>query len=146
MTIDRVSGGALALFALVVLFESRRLPLGSFGNPGPAYFPVVLALLVLAGGVAIAAMGGATPPASGISWSEWRHTVAIFGACAFACLALERLGYRLTIFVALLFLVGAVERKRPLATAVFAAAMAAGTFALFDTLLRVPLPRGPGGL
>jgi hypothetical protein len=91
-------------------------------------------------------MGGATPPARGISWSEWRHTVAIFGTCAFACLALERLGYRLTIFVALLFLVGAVERKRPLATAVFAAAMAAGTFALFDTLLRVPLPRGPGGL
>jgi putative tricarboxylic transport membrane protein len=147
MTTDRVSGVGLALLALFVLEESRRLrlPLGSLGNPGPAFFPGALALLLLGAGVAVALLGGGAARASSIEWSEWRHTVAIFGACAFCCLALERLGYRLTIFAALCFLAGVMERKRPLATVVFSAGMAWGTFSLFDTLLRVPLPRGPFG-
>ena len=35
LTTDRVAGGALALIALVVFWESRKLPLGSLRNPGP---------------------------------------------------------------------------------------------------------------
>ena len=147
LSVDRVAGAALALFALIVLWESRRLPLGSLSNPGPAYMPVGLALLLLVGGAAIAALGSAAAPLSSLGFrTEWRHTVAIFAACAFCALGLERLGYRLTIFVALLFLLFVVERKGPVASLVFAAAFAAGTFLLFDTLLRVPLPRGPLGL
>ena len=59
---------------------------------------------------------------------------------------MAELGYRLTIFVTLLVLIGAVERKRPLPAVIFAASFAVGTYFLFDTLLRVPLPRGPFGL
>lgn len=145
VTVDRFAGAALAGFGLIVLWESRTLPLGSLGNPGPAYMPVGLATLLVLGGVAIAALGKATPPLRSLDFREWRHAVAIFVACAFCALALERMGYRLTILVALLFLLGAVERKRPLAALTFAVAFAAGTFFLFDTLLRVPLPRGPLG-
>jgi hypothetical protein len=98
------------------------------------------------GGLAIAVLGRDAPPLAALDFGEWRHAVAIFGACAFAALALERLGYRLSIFLALLFLLGVVERKRPVAALVFAAAFAAGTYLLFDTLLRVQLPRGPFGI
>jgi len=146
LTVDRVAGAALALVALFVLWESRTLPLGTLANPGPAYMPVVLALLLLVGGIAIAALGGHTPPFATLAFQEWRHAVAIFVACAFAALALERLGYRLTVLLVLLFLLGVVERKRPVATVVFAVAFATGTYFLFDTLLRVPLPRGPFGI
>jgi len=147
MTVDRVSGLGLALWALLVLEESwrLRLPLGSLANPGPAYFPGALALALLVAGVAVAVLGGSGPRLASLSWSEWRHSVAIFAACAFCALAFERLGYRLTIFLALAFLVGVVERKHPVPMLVFPAAMAGGTFWLFDTLLRVPLPRGPYG-
>jgi len=146
MSIGRVSGVGLAVLALLVLEETwrQRLPLGSVASPGPAYFPGVLALLLLAAGVAVAALAGG-PRVSTLEWPEWRHGVAIFAACAFCALALERLGYRLTIFVALVFLVGVVERKSPVATLAFAVALALGTFWLFDTLLRVPLPRGALG-
>jgi putative tricarboxylic transport membrane protein len=146
LTVDRVAGAALALFALFVLWESRALPLGSLANPGPAYMPVALATLLLLGGLAIALLGRHTPPIASLAFGEWRHAVAIFIACAFAALALERLGYRLTILLALLFLLGVVERKRPATALIFAAVFAAGTFFLFDTLLRVPLPRGPFGI
>jgi Tripartite tricarboxylate transporter TctB family len=147
MTVDRVSGVGLALLAALVLEETwrQRLPLGSLANPGPAYFPGALAMLLLVAGVAVAALGGRSPRASSLEWREWRHSVAIFAACAFCALALERLGYRLTVFIALSFLVGVIERRSPAATGGFATALALGTFWLFDTLLRVPLPRGPFG-
>ena len=145
MTVDRIAGTALALLAVFVLWQSRALPLGSLANPGPAYMPTALATLLLLGGIAIAVLGGASPPAASVRFGEWRHAVAIAVACAFAALALERLGYRLTITTMLLFLLGVVERKRPVAAAIFAAALAGGTFLLFDGILRVPLPRGPLG-
>jgi hypothetical protein len=39
-----------------------------------------------------------------------------------------------------------VERKSLPAALVFAVVLASGTYFLFDTLLRVQLPRGPFGL
>src|SRR5688572_11665798 len=146
LTVDRVAGAALAVFGAVVLWQSRVLPLGSLANPGPAYMPVVLALLLMVGGVAIALLGGEAPALRSVGFREWRDAVAILAACVFAALGLERLGYRLTIFCVLLFVLGGIERKRPVTTLVFAVGFAAGTFFLFDRLLRVPLPRGPFGL
>ena len=146
LTTDRVAGAALALGALVVVWESRKLPLGSLSNPGPAYVPVVLAALLFAFGVALLLVGGGAAPLAAVGWSEWRHAVAIFAACAFAAWALERLGYRATVILTLAFLLGVVEKKGVVFTLLFALALALGSFLLFDTLLRVVLPRGPLGL
>ena len=49
-------------------------------------------------------MGGRARRLAELGWSEWRHAVAIFGACAFAAWGLERLGYRLTMAVVVAFL------------------------------------------
>jgi hypothetical protein len=46
----------------------------------------------------------------------------------------------------MLFLAGALERKGIATAVALAVAVAGGTFLLFDTFLRVPLPRGPFGL
>ena len=148
MTVDRVGGLALALLALFTLEESYRLrlPLGSLQSPGPAYVPVLLALLLLALGVLVAALGARTAPLAVIESREWRHAVAILLVCAFMALALERIGYRLTIFVSLAALLGLLERQRWLTTLLFSAGFALGSYYLFATLLRVPLPLGPGGL
>ena len=148
MRIDRVSGVALAVVAVVVLEETwrLRLPLGTLANPGPGYVPVLLALGMLIAGALLATLGRSPATLEGAGWSEWRHSVAIVGVCAFVALGLERLGYRLTIGLACVILLGVVERKGPVPTVLVAIALAAGTYFLFDTLLRVPLPRGPGGL
>src|SRR5256886_14524381 len=58
LTTDRVAGAALTLLALGVVWESRKLPLGSLSRPGPAYMPVVLAAVLLVFGVGLAAAGG----------------------------------------------------------------------------------------
>ena len=72
--------------------------------------------------------------------------VAVFLVCAFAALALGRLGFRVTIALSLAFLLGVVERKGFAVTAAVSIVFAGAAFFLFDTLLRVPLPRGPFGL
>lgn len=146
MTTDRLSGAALLVLALAVAWESRRLPLGTHHGPGPGYFPLLLAALLAGLALVILARGGAAPRLASLAWDEAPYALAIVGAAAFAALALERLGYRLTVLVVLLFLLGAVERRRPWAAVLVAVGMAAGSFWVFHTVLRVPLPRGPFGL
>ena len=53
MTVDRVAGVALAGIGLVAIWESRAFPLGSLHRPGPAYMPVLLAVLLIAFGIAV---------------------------------------------------------------------------------------------
>ena len=146
MTVDRVAGVALVLIGLATLWESRAFPLGSLHRPGPAYMPVMLALLLIVFGVAVFAMGRGARTLREVGWPEWRHAVAIFAACAFAAWGLERLGYRLTMAMVVGFLLLALERKGWVLGIGLTLVMAWGSFYLFDTLLRVPLPRGPFGL
>jgi len=145
MTTDRISGGALVIFSLLVIWQTSGLPLGTFRQPGPAYIPILLALLLLILGSFIVAMGGHAPKISSTRWTEWRHAVAILTACVVAVFGIERLGYRLTLVLVLSFLLKIVERRGWLLTASLAFVLAFGSFFLFYTLLRVPLPQGPFG-
>ena len=146
MTVDRVAGMALVLIGLAAMWESRVFPLGSLHRPGPAYMPVLLAALLILFGAAVFAMGSRGRRLVEIGWWEWRHAVAIFGACAFAAWGLERLGYRVTVGVVTAFLLLVVERKGWALGLALTVVLAWGSFFVFDTLLRVPLPRGPFGL
>jgi hypothetical protein len=146
VTIDRFGGGMLAALALFTLWEDRKLPLGNLSNPGPAYMPMLLALLLLGFAILIIVYGGRAPRLADAGWTEWRHAAAILGVCVFMALSLERLGYRITICAALVLLLGLLERRSLVTTAVFSVAFSAASFYLFAVLLRVPLPRGPWGL
>src|SRR3989338_5319231 len=96
LTTDRISGAVLVLFASGGIWESRSLPLGSLRQPGPAYMPVLLALILLVFGLLIAGTGGRAAPLAAISRREWRHAAAILVVSVFSALWVERLGYRLT--------------------------------------------------
>jgi len=148
MTVPRVSGVALALLALGVLEECWRLglPRGTLTTPGPAYVPTMLALVLLVAGVLLASLDRDARTVGDVGWREWRHTLAILATCVFVALTLERLGYRLAMSLACLFLLAVVERKGLAPALLFSVGLAAGTYYLFETLLRVPLPRGPFGL
>jgi putative tricarboxylic transport membrane protein len=145
LTTDRISGSVLVIFSLLVIWQSRFLPLGTFRQPGPAYIPVLLASLLLIFGVILVATGGRAPALSTIRWNEWRQALAIFLACILAVFGIERLGYRLTVLLMLGFLLKLVERRGWALSAILALVLAFGSFYLFHTLLRVPLPLGPMG-
>ncbi|MGQ0674510.1 MAG: tripartite tricarboxylate transporter TctB family protein [Rhodospirillales bacterium] len=142
---DRVAGLALIAAAAAVAAGTRGLPLGSLGHPGPGYTPVLYAAILFALGLAVA-LGRGGVPLGAMRWGELGHALAILGSGAFAALMLDRLGYRLTMLVVAAFLVGAVERRPALPTALIALGLSFGTHFVFWTLLRVPLPAGPFGL
>jgi len=145
LTTDRISGAALVILSLLVIWQSSALPLGTFRHPGPAYIPILLALLLLIFGAFLAVTGGRARKFSSIQWTDWRYAVAILAACVFTIFGMERLGYRLTLVLVLSFLLKIVEQRGWFLTASLAFVLAFGSFSLFYTLLRVPLPQGPFG-
>jgi tripartite tricarboxylate transporter TctB family protein len=145
LTTDRISGATLIVLSLWVIWQTSALPLGTFRHPGPAYIPILLALLLLVFGAFLAATGGGAEKLTSVQWTESRHAVAILAACVAAVFGIERLGYRVTLVLVLSFLFKIVERRGWLLTASLAFVLSFGSFFLFYTLLRVPLPEGPFG-
>lgn len=142
---DQFSGLMLFILALFVGWENRVYPIGSLQEPGPGYMPLVLALFLGIMGLLIALMGSKSTPLAAIPWTEGKRAVFIMLACIVGSLALEPLGYRLTITAFLIFFLGVLERRRPLPVMLVSAGFSLISFYVIGDLLDVPLPRSPWG-
>jgi tetrahydromethanopterin S-methyltransferase subunit E len=80
-----------------------------------------------------------------IRWEEARHAAAILACSFLATFGIERLGYRITMILILGFLFGVVERLKLWQVFVLTIGFSLGSFWVFDSLLRVILPRGGFG-
>jgi hypothetical protein len=132
--------------ALFVAWENREYPLGSLHEPGPGYLPLLLAIFLGATGLLVALTGRGSLRFAQLRWPELTRAVVVLVACGFGAIALERLGYRITMAALLVFFLGIVERKNPIAVACVALGFSAISYLVFATWLRVPLPLGPGGI
>ena len=142
---DQFSGLMLLALALYVAWANREYPVGSLAEPGPGYLPLALAVFLGATGLLIALWGGGSQLLASIRWPELTRAAVILAACAVAALALERIGYRLTIIALLIFLLGVIERRRPLPVALVSLGFGFASFYIVADLLHVPLPRSPWG-
>ena len=142
---DQFSGLVLILLAAYVGWESRAYPVGTLQEPGPGYLPLILAVLLGVIGLLVAAGGARSAPLASIRWPEATRAVVTLAACAAATFALERIGYRLTVIILLVFFLGVLERRRPLPVALVALGFSFASFYVIGDLLHVPLPRGPWG-
>jgi len=143
---DHFAGAVLIAIAVFVAWENRVYPLGSLASPGPGSVPLMLALILGGLGLLIIARGAGSPLLSSIDWSESKRGVVLLIACGVATFALERIGYRLTMIALLAFILGVVERKKLMPTALVAFGFAFISYFLFATLLKVQLPRSPWGI
>ena len=143
---DQFAGLMLIVLAVYVGWMNRVYPLGTLSEPGPGYMPLILAVFLGAMGVLVVAAGGKSTPLKAMVWVEAGRTITILVACAFAAYGLERIGYRITMMVLLVFFLGVLERKSPVKVAAVSAGFAFATYYLFATLLRVPLPVSPWGV
>ncbi len=145
MKSDQFSGGLLLALAVWIGWLNRAFPVGTLSDPGPGYVPLLLAIGLGAIGLMIAVLGGRSGLLRAIRWPEAGRAAVILLICAVAALALEHIGYRLTIAVFLVFFLGVVERKKPLTVALVAAGFSLASFYVVGVLLKVPLPLGPWG-
>ena len=143
---DQFSGLMLLALALYVGWENRAYPVGSLQEPGPGYMPLLLVIFLGVLGLLIALWGIRAGPLSGMKWTEAKRAVVILVACGVAAYALERLGYRITVIALLIFFLGVLERKRPIAVALVALGFSFASYYVVADLLHVPLPTSPWGL
>ena len=143
---DRVSGGVLCVFAVAIAWQSLGYPFGTVEEPGPGYLPFFVALILAAFGALVVLRGGESPRLALAQFQDGGKALAILAGLAFGALAIERIGYTITITLLLIFYLGVIERRHPAAVAVVALGTAFGSFHLFNTVLKVPLPVGPFGL
>jgi len=142
---DQVSGVALAIAGVLIALQSWQYPIGSLAEPGPGYLPFALGLALAGCGVLVAIAGGGSPAFRWRQFDDGLKGLAILAGLGFAALALERLGYRITIAVLLLYYLGVLERRPWLRTLVLTAIVSLGSYYVFARLLRVPLPIGVFG-
>jgi hypothetical protein len=142
---DQFSGVMLLVLALYLAWENRVYPVGTLQEPGPGYMPLLLAIFLGAMGLLVAIGGAKSQPLGEIQWPEATRAIVILLACGVAALALERIGYRLTVIAFLIFFLGVLERRRPLPVALVSIGFGLVSFYVIGDLLHVPLPRSPWG-
>jgi hypothetical protein len=142
---DQITGAALALAGILIAWQSWHYPMGSLAEPGPGYLPFALGIALGVFGALIVAAGGRSPAFRWERFGDGLKALAILAGLAFAALALERLGYRITIAVLLFYYLGVLERRPWITVLVLMMVVSLGSHYLFARLLRVPLPIGVFG-
>jgi hypothetical protein len=117
-------------------------PAGTLAQPGPSFVPRLLAVLLIAGALALFVHGGSAARLQDADFSDLGITLLIVALLAAATFALERAGYRVTVFGLLAIFLAAVERRPLWLSLLLAAAFALGSHHLINDVLRVPLPAG----
>jgi putative tricarboxylic transport membrane protein len=142
--LDTVSAAFWFALAGAVCYGAVLLGLGTAGEPGSGFIlfwsGVILAalsLVVLAD--SIRETGEARHEPGSISWPK---VFLILAALVFYGLLLERLGFILTSFLLLSFLLGISEEAKWTTVLSVAIAAALASFALFDLWLQIRLPKG----
>ncbi|OGP59472.1 MAG: hypothetical protein A2162_12645 [Deltaproteobacteria bacterium RBG_13_52_11b] len=136
---------------LLLSIWATRYQVGSLIQPGPGFLALVLGLLLillslilLARGILSSRVSEREPtPLLLAGWKKGAYTVVILFLGAFF---FERIGYLLTFFLLVLFLMrgaGAQSWKR---TVLVALCSALGVYLIFVRLLEQPLPRGLLGI
>ncbi len=140
-------GAGLLLVATGAFFVWRSLveiPVGRLHQPGPGAIPLFLsgALLLLGLGVMLAEARAQVRSEDQGRWSDLGHATLLVAGCVFTALAMERLGYILTILAVLLFFLGVVERKPVIAALLVSVGMAFGSCWLLVKVMKQVLPVG----
>jgi putative tricarboxylic transport membrane protein len=137
-----VAALALALGA-VAIFESAKLPLGTVRNPGQGFFPwwtsVVIVLLAL---VFLAQVLTSRPSTNQQAPGRIAKVALLLIVLSAYTFLLDPLGYLLSTFLLVLFMLRALDPQRWTVALSIALLAAVGSYVVFAIWLSVPLPRG----
>jgi hypothetical protein len=142
ITTDRWTGLFFILFSLYVCFESWRLGVGSFFRPGAGFFPFYSGALLSVLSLALALFTFRAKAEEGESWTDVGSTLTVSLAVLGFALLLTWLGFAVTTFLFIFFLLRAVERRGWLLAAGAALFISAAFYVVFGLWLKAQLPAG----
>ena len=146
--IKLTAGAASALFwvavGILVCYGATRLGLGSVTEPGAGFIffwsgllLVLLSLIVLAESIR-----SAEDTVQEMGEMNWAKIALVLLSLLLYAFFLERLGFVLTTFVLLSFLLGWIEGTNWARSLAVASAAALACFAIFELWLKIRLPKG----
>jgi len=141
-----ISALTLLALALAALLEAGKLPFGTLSSPQPGFFPLILAIFLAFFSVLLLAQeipqtDGETGALLG-GVALWKRIGLAVGALVAFGLLFETLGYLLSTFLFMVFLMRAVERQKWWLVVVVAFCTSLVTYLLFGLLLNTSLPAG----
>ncbi len=143
---DLYGGIFWLVLGLFVTGMGVKFGLGTFGYPGPGFFPFLVGLILLGlstGIIFVAVKESRTKKANFAEWPFFRRNVFLILAVLFAYgFSLEFLGYVLGSLFLLLYLFKGPGRQKLWFSTVIAVAMVAATFYFFGVLLQAQFPKG----
>jgi len=138
------------LLGLTISIWSATFPLGGLRDPGPALLPLACGLILILLGVILLVQvrrGKTDSPQrpSGRLFPEGaagRRVAFTLGGMLFSAVLFVPLGFALTVFLLILFLMRTIQPQRWKVTILYAFLSAAGSFVVFKVLLKSQLPSG----
>ena len=147
----QVAGALLFVFAAFMVRESLRLKYYTTIGPGPGFFSFWISLIL--GFLATIMFYKATFSLSDPMPKDfipqkagYLRIIAVIGAIFFVVITMESLGFRISIFIFLFFLLLILGRQKTLLTLLVSIVFSWGTFYVFTKLLKMPLPIGVFGI
>jgi putative tricarboxylic transport membrane protein len=143
---DIISGIVCLFISGFVLTTSLGLGVGALHNPGPGFmlFWAGILLAMSSGilfGINFFKQREPVHRHDASNGGDRRNTVIAIAALIVYCLALPKLGYRISTF-ALMIVLFSLGRMKPWAVVLGSLLTVLLSYYLFDHLLRTPLPRG----
>lgn len=143
---DLISSTFWLVVGFLICEESFRINLGNFRNPGPGFFPFGSGLVLR--GLALVVMINGLGKGFGerkAFWEErtrWPKVVLTLVFIFVYGLLLEPLGFLLTTFLMMGFLLRLIEPQRWRTVIAGAVLSALGSYLIFQVWLEVELPKG----
>lgn len=148
--VNLISSIVLMGLAIATLLEASKLPFGTLRTPKAGFFPFVLAIflavfsLILLGQTIKEKNEGGN--LFGLSSGNWKKIGLAAGSLFAFAFVVEYLGYILSTFLLIAFLLRAIEPQKWWVVIALALLSSLVTYVVFSLLLSTPLPEGVLGI
>jgi putative tricarboxylic transport membrane protein len=142
---ERVNGLIIFLFGLVIFWQGRALEIGGLHQPGPGFFPKLIACVLIILSFPIFLGRKTESDEELFSASRLGRVVTVLGALIGYFLLLEFLGFALSSFCLMGFCFLFIGRQRWYAGLFWAFVTTGLAYVLFQILLKSELPKGVFG-
>ncbi|MBI5966308.1 MAG: tripartite tricarboxylate transporter TctB family protein [Deltaproteobacteria bacterium] len=143
---DFYSGLLMLLLSGAIFAQILRSPsIQDSSGPGPFFLPTIAALIIGALSLTLLIQSLKQPkagPAPSAGRRMWGRLIWIMFWCALYGITIENLGYLLSTGIVTFALLAYFNRRKWVINIVFSLATPISIYILFDTLLKVPLPKG----
>jgi putative tricarboxylic transport membrane protein len=138
------------LLGMTIAVWSATFPFGNLEDPGPAYFPTALGMIIVAMGVLLLIRERKTKEADAARISgpavfrraAARRVVLYLAGMTVSAILLEVLGFVLTMFLMILFMMRTISPQKWKTAFFYSFISALGSLVVFRVLLKTQLPGG----